>query len=216
MPLEQALVEGMGRFPVAGIASYSDDWHAPRYKPTFHRHEGLDIIADFGTPVRAPTAGVVTKLGDAYPGGISVTMRSHDATFWFGHLQSVAPGLVVGQSVEVGTVLGSVGNSGNAAGGVPHVHMEIEREGVNVPPKPFVDGWLDEAETTAGDWVERKRVEIEVARRDGGTDEVATQLLHLALDPARAVLTLLPQVTVDERGALQVQAPVQMAPSDYP
>lgn len=205
----------MSRFPVAGVAYYSDDWHAPRYKPSFHLHEGLDIIADFGTPIRAPAAGVVTKLSDRYPGGISVTMVGQGSEFYFGHMQAIAPGLVVGQNVEVGTVLGFVGNTGNAAGGVPHLHLEIEQEGVNVPPKPFVDRWLDEAEAAAGDWVERRRVQIEVARREGGDGEVATRLLQLALDPARAVLSLVPQVAVSDDGALIIDAPVQVAPSYY-
>ncbi len=166
LSLEQVLIEGMGRFPVAGYAHYSDDWLAARYKPTPHLHRGLDIFAALGTPIRAPDAGVVTSVSDSYPGGKSVTMRTHDGTeYYFAHLSSRAWGLLVGQSVEVGTVLGYVGDTGNAQGGSPHLHLEVTKDGSTVPPKPMVDGWLEEAGSAAGDWMERKRLEIEVGRR---------------------------------------------------
>jgi murein DD-endopeptidase MepM/ murein hydrolase activator NlpD len=188
-PLEQVLVEGMGRFPVAGSAHYTDDWLAARHEPTFHLHEGLDIFADFGTPIRAPDAGVVTRSSDSYPGGVSVTMRVHDGTvYYFAHLLRRAEELQVGQSVEMGTVLGYVGNSGNADGGAPHLHFEVNRGGEAQPPKPIVDGWLDEAEAAAGDWMEVRRLELDVARRlpdcaaEAGPDP-ATSLLRMLLDP---------------------------------
>jgi murein DD-endopeptidase MepM/ murein hydrolase activator NlpD len=166
LPLEQVLVEGIGRFPVAGYAHYSDDWLAARNKPTPHLHKGLDIFAALGTPIRAPDAGVVTKVSDSYPGGKSVTMRVYDGTvYYFAHLSSRALGLLVGQSVEVGTVLGYVGDTGNAQGGAPHLHLEVEKDGTTVPPKPIVDAWLDEAQGAAGDWMEHKRLEIDVGRR---------------------------------------------------
>lgn len=188
-PLEQVLVEGMSRFPVAGYAHYTDDWLAARYEPTFHLHEGLDIFADFGTPVRAPDAGVVTRFSDNYPGGTSVTMRIHDGTvYYFAHLLSRAEDLQVGRSVEMGTVLGYVGNTGNADGGAPHLHFEVSREGRAQPPKPIVDGWLDEAEAAAGDWIEVRRLELDIARRlpdcsaEDGADP-ATSLLRMLRDP---------------------------------
>lgn len=212
IPLEDVLEQGMGRFPVAGRAYYSDDWLAPRPRPTFHLHRGLDILAAFGTPIRAPTAGVITAFSFRYPGGIAVTMRGHDSTkYYFAHLMAGAADLKVGQSVEVGTVIGYVGNTGNAAGGPPHLHLEISQEGTTVPPKPFVDRWLDEAEAAAGDWLELRRMEIEIERRAApdGHGDVSTALLELALDPARASLTLLPQFEVGADG-LVVHAPVQM------
>lgn len=216
IPLEDIHVQGMGRFPVGGPSYYSDDWLAARYKPSFHLHRGLDIFAAFGTPIRAPTAGVVTAFSSRYPGGIAVTMRGHDSTtYYFAHLMAGAADLRVGQSVEVGTVIGYVGNTGNAAGGPPHLHLEIRQEGTTVPPKPLVDQWLDEAEAGAGDWVELRRFEIEVDRRAApdGHGDVSTALLELALDPARASLTLLPRIEVHEDG-LRVRPPVQM-PAGY-
>jgi murein DD-endopeptidase MepM/ murein hydrolase activator NlpD len=166
--LEYLLTDGIGRFPVAGYAHYSDDWLAPRYTPSFHLHRGLDIFADFWTPVRAPDAGVVSRFSDSYPGGTSVRVRTYDGTvYYFGHLMARAEGLEVGQSVEVGTLLGYVGNTGNAEGGAPHLHFEIRRDGVQIPPKPVVDAWLDEAELAADEWIETRRLQLEIVRGIG-------------------------------------------------
>ncbi len=164
IPLEQALLEGMGRFPVAGLAWYSDDWWLPRFVPYFHLHEGLDIFADFGTPIRAPDTGVVTRMVDGPIGGIALWMRGRDGTqYYFAHLEGWAGGMEVGRNVEVGTVIGYVGDSGNARGGPPHLHFEIHRPDA-IPPKPMVDEWLAEAEAEAPAYVERKMRQV-LARR---------------------------------------------------
>lgn len=156
IPLEQALQQGMGRFPVGGLAFYSDDWMNPRYTPVFHLHEGVDIFAEFGTPIRSPDKGVVSRRSDGPIGGISVWVTGTDGTqYYFAHMQSVAPGIDAGTPVEIGSVLGFVGDSGNAGGGAPHLHFEVHK-GTVVPPKPFVDAWLDEAERAAPAWVEER------------------------------------------------------------
>jgi murein DD-endopeptidase MepM/ murein hydrolase activator NlpD len=147
LTLEEGAVAGMGRFPVAGVAHYFDDWHKARYTPSFHLHKGLDIFAKLGTPIRSPAAAVVKRLSNnPSSGGIGVSIEEPGGYwYYFGHLQRRAEGIEIGQNVGIGTVLGYVGDSGNARGGTPHVHMEIHENGVPIPPKPIVDGWLDEA-----------------------------------------------------------------------
>ena len=54
LPALEVEVVGMGRFPVAGYAWYSDDWLEPRVGPPFHLHQGNDVFADCGLPVRSP------------------------------------------------------------------------------------------------------------------------------------------------------------------
>lgn len=173
IPLAQVLVDGMGRFPVAGRAHYFDDWLNARYTPTPHLHEGLDIFADYGTPVRSPDAAAVERLSeDPSAGGTGVTLRTYDGTrYYFGHLQERAEWLTVGASVEMGTVIGFVGDTGNATG-VPHLHLEIRRDGEPQPPKPTVDQWLDEATEVAPNWVEARMYEIEAQRMPPPTAEV--------------------------------------------
>src|SRR5438128_1296330 len=56
---DQAIAIGFGRFPVGGEAYFRDDFGEPRVSPEAHSHQGNDIFAAFGTPVRSPANGVV-------------------------------------------------------------------------------------------------------------------------------------------------------------
>lgn len=146
IPIEEVVRAGFGRVPVGGVVYWSDDWWNARFTPVFHLHEGLDMFAEFGTPVRATDRGVVTRITNGAVGGLSVWTTGSDGTsYYFAHLQTVAAGIEAGTPVDVGTVVGTVGDSGNARGGAPHLHFEVHRPNA-VPPKPFVDSWLDEAE----------------------------------------------------------------------
>jgi murein DD-endopeptidase MepM/ murein hydrolase activator NlpD len=137
---------GLGRFPVAGPARYSHDWLLPRYGPGFRFHLGTDVFAEHGTPLRAPIDGVVTSHEDPL-GGLSVRVTQPDRTyFYLAHLSGLVPGFVSGMSVRTGDIVGFVGDSGNARGGSPHVHVGIyPKGGPPVDPKPILDQFLVEA-----------------------------------------------------------------------
>lgn len=144
--LEEAAVLGFGRFPVAGEATFGDDWLYPRFVPYFHLHVGTDIFAARGTPVRAPVDGVFRSTNGPI-GGLAVYVTMADGTyFYMAHLDALAPGLVDGQRVSTGQVVGYVGDSGNARGGKPHVHFEIHpRGGGPINPKPYLDRFVADA-----------------------------------------------------------------------
>ena len=138
----------MAPFPVAGAASYTDDWGAARYNPTFHLHEGTDIFAAGGTPVIAVMDGTVSRIGRGTAvGGNSVYTKLADGTyFYYAHLDEISDLIYEGMPVRAGQVLGTVGNSGNAEGGAPHLHFEIHPGGGDpVPPAPYLDAWLASA-----------------------------------------------------------------------
>lgn len=143
---EQAALVGFGRFPVAGYATFIDDWWYPRFTPAFHLHQGTDIFAAAGTPVRAPVDGVMRQSNGAV-GGLSVYVTQTDGTyFYMAHLAAYVEGQVSGQRVKTGDVVGFLGDTGNAQGGSPHVHLEIHpRGGGAVDPKPFLDKFLSDA-----------------------------------------------------------------------
>jgi len=146
-PLEAQLI-GMGRFPIAGYASYVHDWLYPRWGPGFRFHRGTDVFAAMGTPVRSPANGHVSKISDGGLGGLSVYVTDpRDGTyFYMTHLSGVPEGLVVGQQVKIGDIVGFVGNSGNARGGAPHLHFQIHPQGGQpIDPKPILDLWIAEA-----------------------------------------------------------------------
>lgn len=146
VPEEQAAIIGFGRFPVAGLANYSDDWWTPRYTPVFHLHQGNDIFAALDTPVRAPADGVLRQSNEAV-GGLSVYVTQADGTFFYGaHLDTFVKGQASGQHVKTGDVIGFVGNTGDAVGGPTHLHFEIHpKGGAAVDPNQYLNQWIKDA-----------------------------------------------------------------------
>ncbi len=95
-------------------------------------HSGVDIVAPYGTPVRAAADGTVTgsQMGSGY--GREVTLdHGHDVITLYGHLSAVA--VYPGQHVTRGQIIGYVGESGRATG--PHLHYEVRLH--NVPVNPY-------------------------------------------------------------------------------
>ena len=116
-------------FPVGGANSYSDDFGAPRHQG---RHEGVDIMADRGTPLLAVDNASVIRLSRAESGlgGISLWLERADGVqYYYAHMTSIAAGLDVGSAVGAGQVVGTVGNTGDARYGAPHLHFEIHPGG---------------------------------------------------------------------------------------
>lgn len=138
---------GMGRFPIAGPARYTHDWLFPRYGPGFRFHLGCDVFAAYGTPVRAPVDGVA-RTANGGLGGLTVKVVMPDGTyFYLAHLSGLVAGFTDGMPVSTGDIVGYVGDSGNARGGAPHLHIGIyPRGGPPVDPKPILDRFLADAE----------------------------------------------------------------------
>lgn len=147
----ETVVEILTPFPVAGKATYSNDWGAPRHNPSYHPHEGTDLFAARGTPVVASFGGRVSTREGTAIGGHSVTVTGADGTYlYYAHLDGFAPAAVPGAYVDAGTVIGYVGSTGNAAGGLPHLHFEIHPAGGEpIPPLPYLDQWLVQAREEA-------------------------------------------------------------------
>lgn len=131
---------------MGGVAQYRDDWMEPRFTPTPHPHMGNDIFAIRGTPVRAPSDGIVKFTTEA-TGGKSSYVTTSDKTFYYmTHLDGFNKSLRSGQKVKRGDLVGYVGSTGNASGSAPHVHFEIHPGGgAAINPKPFLDSWLNDA-----------------------------------------------------------------------
>ena len=121
---------GTWQCPVVGRYRYVNDWGFPREGG--RAHEGIDILADRGTPVVAPVAGVVTqKVGSV--GGRQATLKGDDGFVYINsHLNSFARA----GRVSPGDLIGRIGTSGDAAGGPPHLHFEIHPLGIG-PINPY-------------------------------------------------------------------------------
>lgn len=120
--------------PVRGAMRHVNDWGFPRSGGRFH--EGNDLFAAKGTPALAVVGGsAVQRVGVL--GGNQVKLLGDDGTaYYYTHLDRFGQGGRVG----AGTVIGYVGNSGNAVGGPPHIHFEVHPGGgAAVNPFPLVD-----------------------------------------------------------------------------
>lgn len=114
--------------PVQGIqpAQLHDTFNEARGGGT-RPHEALDIMAARGTPVLAAIDGTVEKLFNSVPGGLTIYEFDRDRTraYYYAHLDRYAEGLVEGQALRRGDVIGYVGSTGNAAEDAPHLHFAI-------------------------------------------------------------------------------------------
>ena len=138
-PIPGGVITQRFGLPAASVASrepamwyskqraYWLDYPGGRYY--LHVHPGLDIAAGMRTPILAPQDGVVEYKGWGYPGlqndpnsGYMIIVRINKTTLYrFNHLYSYLVNL--GQRVEKGQPIATVGMSGNTTG--PHTHMEL-------------------------------------------------------------------------------------------
>lgn len=96
-----------------------------------HRHDALDILAPRGTRVLAVDDGRVVKLFNSVRGGLTVYQFDPTETFcyYYAHLDGYAPGLMEGELLTRGAVVGFVGTTGNAPLNAPHLHFTVFKLG---------------------------------------------------------------------------------------
>ena len=136
-------------FPVYGPATFGDSFGAPRPDIASGWHHGEDIFAPMGTPLLAVADGTVHTVGWNEIGGWRLWLRdSQGNDFYYAHLSAYSPLAVEGRHVRAGDVVGFLGDSGDADGGLPHLHFEIHPatlaglgyDGV-VAPYSFLVAW---------------------------------------------------------------------------
>ncbi|HUI71397.1 MAG TPA: LysM peptidoglycan-binding domain-containing M23 family metallopeptidase [Spirochaetia bacterium] len=101
------------------------------------KHNGVDLAAPYGSPVRSATEGVVRDAGWDDVLGNYVEIRGQlGYSYVYGHMSRIL--VQPGTRVVRGSVLGAVGATGYATG--PHLHFEVRRYGVPQNPALFVSG----------------------------------------------------------------------------
>ena len=114
----------------------TDTWGAARSQG--RSHEGIDIFAARGTPIRATTQGIVSKVVENTLGGrVVVVVGPGGAGHYYAHLEDYAD-ISPNDWVNAGDIIGYVGDSGNAKGTPPHVHYGIYINGSAVNPYPLL------------------------------------------------------------------------------
>jgi len=118
-------------FPVYGPCSFGDTFGAPRGDIASGWHHGEDIFGQLGTPLLAVADGTIFSVGWNDVGGYRLWLRDHDGNeFYYAHLSAFSPFAVNGRQVKAGTVVGFMGNTGDAATTPYHLHFEIHPVGM--------------------------------------------------------------------------------------
>ncbi len=99
-------------------------------------HEGVDLVAPYGTPIHAAGDGVVkgAEPKGRYGNWIEIDHPGDLATV-YGHLASFAPGIAPGKQVSQGDVIGFIGLTGRTTGA--HVHFEVRFKDRPVNPMVY-------------------------------------------------------------------------------
>ncbi|UCZ52553.1 M23 family metallopeptidase [Bacillus shivajii] len=131
--------------------SYRSTWGDRRGWGGNRIHEGTDVFAGHGTPIRATTYGIVELKGWNKYGGWRIGIRDVNNVYhYFAHMSSFAKGIERGSIVEPGTVIGYCGSSGYGKPGTqgkfpPHLHYGMYRDNGFIEwsfdPYPSLRAW---------------------------------------------------------------------------
>ncbi len=136
-------------FPVYGPSSFTDTFGAFRGDVSGNWHHGDDIFAPLGAPILAVASGAVFSVGWNEVGGNRLWLRDGQGNlFYYAHLSAFSPLAINGNRVNAGSVLGFVGNTGDAEGTPYHLHFEIHPVGLlglgydgSVNPTSYLLAW---------------------------------------------------------------------------
>ncbi|MFV0626251.1 MAG: M23 family metallopeptidase [Alphaproteobacteria bacterium] len=96
-------------------------------------HQGMDIAAPKGTPVKAPNDGIITLSGKNnffYSGNVVIIDHGYKLFTIYAHLTDTK--MKVGDKVKKGDVIGTVGTTGRSTG--PHLHWGASHDGIRFDP----------------------------------------------------------------------------------
>lgn len=125
-------VESLISCPVEGPSEFVDSWGDPRAGG--RRHEGVDMVAERGTPVLAARDGDAEFKRSSSGGNAIWLVTPSGERFYYAHLDAWEG---TSRVVAAGDVIGYVGSSGNAKG--DHLHFETRAGEKAVNPYPYVE-----------------------------------------------------------------------------
>lgn len=133
-PLAYELEQARFSWPIVGVKPVSS-FFGERWG---RAHEGIDIPAPTGTPVKAARSGTVLYAENRISGYGNMVVIRHSPSFAtvYAHLSRI--GVRPGDVVERGKVIGKVGMTGRATS--PHLHFEIRLKRMAVDPLVYLSG----------------------------------------------------------------------------
>jgi murein DD-endopeptidase MepM/ murein hydrolase activator NlpD len=89
--------------------------------------------------VLSATEGYVMNVGENRLGGLTVSVVGDGGrVYYYAHLDAYAANLATGDYVTDQTLLGYVGNTGNAQGTPPHLHFGVYQGTGAINPLPLL------------------------------------------------------------------------------
>lgn len=117
-----------------GITSNFGFRNNPNAPGTTQNHQGIDLRASNGTPVKSALNGVVTFVGNSGNYGLLIKIQhTGNLESRYAHLSGAS--VSAGDNVTAGQIIGASGQSGNATG--PHLHFEMRSNGSAINPSGF-------------------------------------------------------------------------------
>lgn len=131
---EEATINGI-YLAVTPVSGHITSRYGSRESIRDHTHQGLDIAAKTGTPIKAVADGTVTHSGTmgGY-GNLIIIDHGNGITSYYGHCNKLYKKL--GAKISAGDVIAEVGSTGNSTG--PHLHFEIRQNGKYVNPQKYL------------------------------------------------------------------------------
>jgi murein DD-endopeptidase MepM/ murein hydrolase activator NlpD len=131
----QTAASGTMTLPVAGPVTSPFGTRGSPVNGAQEFHEGIDIGAAQGTPIRSAAAGTVSFAGQMSGyGNVVIVQHAGGLSTRYAHQSAML--VTAGQPVAAGEVIGAVGATGEATG--PHLHFEVRLNDVAVNPAPYL------------------------------------------------------------------------------
>ena len=101
-------------------------------------HEGVDLKAPAGTPIYPIGSGIVLDTANSGKGGINCKIAHENGAVisYYAHMKELK--VKAQQNVLPTTIIGTVGDTGNAKGRGAHLHYEVKVDGSKVDPLSVV------------------------------------------------------------------------------
>jgi murein DD-endopeptidase MepM/ murein hydrolase activator NlpD len=122
-------------WPLVGEITSEYGWRTHPIYGDSRYHSGMDIGGDYGDPIVAAAAGIVTYSGWISGYGYAVIIdHGGGISTLYGHNEALA--VAEGQTVSQGQVIAYCGSTGNSTG--PHCHFEVREGGEPVDPMGYL------------------------------------------------------------------------------